>query len=312
VAAADQRALAAAAAEHDMQQEMQFIRRKGAQMSSMVRMVALAAAFATASLVAQPARAQIPPELKNAKISFAYVPPESPKLQPIMERLKNRQLLEKLAAFLSPLQLPHAFYLVARECKEPNAFYNPANWRIEICYEMIELIEKVAPPPNNPVDGFTRDEVVVGAFVGVLIHEVGHAAFDMFNVPVFGREEDAADEMAAFLALQFNKQVARTVTRGFAFLWQAAGRMGGEPKEWAEYSDEHGANQQRYYNVLCMGYGADPQHFKDFIDKGWLPKERAAGCAAEYQQVRQAFAKTVLPFINQSLIKKVQETDWLK
>jgi hypothetical protein len=134
----------------------------------------------------------------------------------------------------------------------------------------------------------------------------------MFNVPGFGREEDAADEMAGFLAVQFNKQVARTVTRGFAYLWQAAGRMGGEPKEWAEYSDEHGANQQRYYNVLCMGYGADPQHFKDFIDKGWLPKERAAGCAAEYQQARQAFAKTVLPFINQGLIKKVQETDWLK
>jgi Putative metallopeptidase len=296
----------------DVQQVMQFIRRKGAQMSSMVRMVALAAAFATASLVAQPASAQIPPELKNAKISFAYVPPESPKLQPIMERLKNRQLLEKLAAFLSPLQLPHAFYLVARECQEPNAFYNPTAWRIDICYEMIELIEKVAPGPNLPVDGFTRDEVVVGAFVGVIIHEVGHAAFDMFNVPVFGREEDAADEMAGFLAVQFNKQVARTVTRGFAYLWQAAGRMGGEPKDWAEYSDEHGANQQRYYNVLCMGYGADPQHFKDFIDKGWLPKERAAGCAAEYQQVRHAFSKTVLPFINQSLIKKVQETDWLK
>jgi hypothetical protein len=274
--------------------------------------VALSAALAAASLVAQPARAQIPPELKNDKISFAYVPPDSPRLQPIMELLKNRQLLEKLAAFLSPLQLPHAFYLVARECKEPNAFYNPPNWRIDICYEMIELIEKVAPQPNNPVDGFTHDEVVIGSFVGVLIHEVGHAVFDMFNVPVFGREEDAADEMAAFLAVQFNKQVAHTVTRGFAFLWRAAGRMGGEPKDWADYSDEHGASQQRYYNVLCMGYGADPQLFKDFIDKGWLPKERAAGCAAEYQQVRQAFAKTVLPFINQSLIKKVQETDWLK
>jgi hypothetical protein len=294
------------------QQEMQFIRRKGAQMFPMIRIVALSAAFAAASLVVQPASAQTPSELKNDKISFAYVPPDSPKLQPIMERLKNRQLLEKLAAFLSPLQLPHAFYLVARECQEPNAFYNPAAWRIDICYEMIELIEKVAPQPNNPVDGFTHDEVVIGSFVGVLIHEVGHAVFDMFNVPVFGREEDAADEMAAFLAVQFNKQVAHTVTRGFAFLWRAAGRMGGEPKDWADYSDEHGASQQRYYNVLCMGYGADPQLFKDFIDKGWLPKERAAGCAAEYQQVRQAFAKTVLPFINQSLIKKVQETDWLK
>jgi hypothetical protein len=281
-------------------------------MIAMVRIGVLLATLAAAGVAAQPASAQIPPELKNDKISFAYVPPESPKLQPIMERLKSRQLLEKLAAFLAPLQLPHAFYLIARECKEANAFYNPSNWRIEICYEMIELIEKVAPLPNDPIDGFTREEVVVGAFVGVLIHEVGHAAFDMFNVPVFGREEDAADEMAGFLAVQFNKQVAHTVTRGFAFLWRAAGRMGGEPKDWAEYSDEHGANQQRYYNVLCMGYGADPQHFKDFIDKGWLPKERAASCAAEYQQVRQAFSKTVLPFINQSLIKKVQEADWLK
>ena len=183
--------------------------------------------------MARPASAQIPPELKNDKISFAYVPPDSPKLQPIMERLKNRQLLEKLAAFLSPLQLPHAFYLVARECKEPNAFYNPSNWRIEICYEMIELIDKVAPSPSKPIDGFTREEVVVGAFVGVLIHEVGHAAFDMFNVPVFGREEDAADVMAAFLAVQFNKDVARTVTRGFAYLWRAFARWAASPRTGA-------------------------------------------------------------------------------
>jgi hypothetical protein len=222
-------------------------------MFPVIRIVALSAALAAGSLVARPASAQIPPELKNDKISFAYVPPDSPKLQPIMERLKNRQLLEKLAAFLSPLQLPHAFYLVARACKEPNAFYNPSNWRIEICYEMIELIDKVAPSPNKPIDGFTREEVVVGSFVGVLIHEVGHAAFDMFNVPVFGREEDAADVMAAFLAVQFNKQVAHTVTRGFAYLWREVGRLGGDPKDWAEYSDEHGASQQRYYNVLCIG-----------------------------------------------------------
>jgi Putative metallopeptidase len=280
-------------------------------MNPMLRIVALSAALATAGALAQPAHAQIPPELKNSKIQFAYVPPENAKHEPIMQRLKDRQLLEKLAAFLSPLQLPHAFYLITRECKEPNAFYNPARWRIEICYEMIELVEKVAPQPNAPVDGFTRDEVVIGSFVGVLMHEVGHAVFDMFNVPVFGREEDAADEMAAFIAGQFNKEVALTVTRGFAYMWRAFARLGGEPKEWADFSGEHGANQQRYYNILCMGYGGDPQLFKDFIDKGWLPRERAANCGAEFQQVRLAFAKTVLPFINQSLIKKVQETNWL-
>src|SRR5262245_48203797 len=115
---------------------MQFIQRKGVEMIPMVRIGALLATLITAGVAAQPASAQIPPELKNDKISFAYVPPNSPNLQPIVERLKNGQLLEKLAAFLSPLQLPHALYLIARECKQPNAFYNPSNWRIEICYEM--------------------------------------------------------------------------------------------------------------------------------------------------------------------------------
>jgi hypothetical protein len=225
-------------------------------MNPMLRIAALMAALGMAGATVPPANAQIPAELKNPKISFAYLPPENAKYEPIMQRLKDRQLLEKLAAFLSPLQLPHPFYLITRECKQPNAFYNPAGWRIEICYEIIEFIEKLAPQPDLPVDGFTHDEVVVGSFVGVLMHEMGHAVFDMFTVPVFGREEDAADEMAAFIALQFNKELAHTVTRGFSYLWRSFGRFGGEPKEWADYAGEHGSNQQRYYNVLCMATAA--------------------------------------------------------
>jgi hypothetical protein len=152
---------------------------------------------------------------------------------------------------------------------------------------------------------------VYGAFVGVLLHESGHAVFDMLHVPVFGREEDAADQMAAFIALNFNKEVARTITRGFAYLWRGFARSGGD-KEWSDFADEHGTDQQRYYNMLCMGYGADPALFEDFIDQGWLPKTRAENCAAEYQLVRRAFAKTVLPFIDQAKMKTVRETDWFK
>jgi hypothetical protein len=149
--------------------------------------------------------------------------------------------------------------------------------------------------------------VVVGAFTGVVLHEAGHAVFDMLEVPVFGREEDAADAMAAFIALQFNKDVARTVVRGYAYIWRALGN----PREWAQYADEHGTSGQRFYNTLCLAYGGDPTTFKEFVDKGWLPKERAAGCAAEYQQTRLAFVKTILPFIDQGMMKKVQATNWL-
>ena len=149
---------------------------------------------------------------------------------------------------------------------------------------------------------------MVGAFVGVMLHEVGHAVFYMLDVPVFGREEDAADQIASFIVLQFNRDVARTVTRGLAYVWSVLGN----PKEWAQYADEHGTAAQRFYNTLCLAYGGEREWFKDFVDKGWLPKERADNCASEYQQVKYAFVKTILPFIDQDLMKKVQARDWLK
>ena len=148
---------------------------------------------------------------------------------------------------------------------------------------------------------------MVGALVGVMLHELGHAVFDMIEVPVLGREEDAADEISTFIALQFNKDIARTVVRGNAYLYKVWYAFGAPL-----YSDEHGTGLQRYFNSLCLAYGGDPNAFKDMVDKGELPKSRAENCAREYQQVKSAFEKTVLPYIDQEQMKKVQSRPWLK
>jgi hypothetical protein len=65
------------------------------------------------------------------------------------------------------------------------------------------------------------------------------------------------------------------------------------------------------YNALCLAYGGDPKTFAEFVDRGWLPKERAADCADEYNQVKRAFAKTILPFIDRDLMVRVQNAEWL-
>jgi hypothetical protein len=253
-----------------------------------------------------PAEAQ---DLSNGKIEFAYFPPKNVKYQATMERLKSRHVLEQLSQFLSPLRLPHKLYLVTMECQKDTVspFYNSDNWAIFLCYEFSDILDKFAPKRGKPTQGFSHDEVVVGVYAGVVLHEAGHAVFDMLDVPVFGREEDAADEMAIFIALQFSKDVARTVTRGYAYFWSILR----DPKEWAQYSDEHGTSSQRLYNTLCLAYGGDPETFKEFVDKGWLPKARAANCAAEYQQVRLAFEKTILPFVDLDQMKAVQAKNWL-
>jgi Putative metallopeptidase len=265
-----------------------------------LQMVGVALALVTALPTA--ASAQSDP--RNSKVDFAYVPPKTVKYHGILDRLKKRRYLERLSEFLLPVRFPHPFHLLTEECNDVNAYYSPSRWAIILCYEWIEEMDRIAPKPGQPVDGITHDDVVIGETVATVLHELGHAAFDMFRIPLAGREEDAADQFMAFLALQFGTEVARTIINGEAYYWYNA-----EPARfvaWSNWADEHGTHAQRFYNTLCMAYGGDRDSFKDLVDKKWLPLERAQNCAAEFEQVKAAFIKTVLPFIDQEKIGKVQ------
>jgi Putative metallopeptidase len=246
--------------------------------------------------------------LPGTSIDVSYVVPADEKYTAVMERLKARRVLEQLSEFTAPLRLPHAFHLIARECHEENAYYSRSEWSLTLCYELVDEINRDAPKSDELKQGFTHDDVVLGEVVFVVLHELGHAAFDMLQVPVFGREEDAADQMAVFLAMQFSPEVARTIVRGDYYFFKNQG----DPTEWSRYADEHGTNSQRLYNGLCWAYGGNPQLFKDFVDQGLLPKVRAIDCGNEYRQIRDAFNRTILPFIDEEARKKVQARDWFK
>jgi hypothetical protein len=68
-----------------------------------------------------------------------------------------------------------------------------------------------------------------------------------------------------------------------------------------KFSDEHGIPAQRFYNVLCIAYGADQELFADVVEKGFLPKERAEGCDGEYEKTAFAFKKLIGPYIDKKL-----------
>jgi hypothetical protein len=281
-------------------------------MNLIVRAGLAAGVLGSSVVLLQPAIAQQAVDLINSKIDFAYIPPKSLKYLPTVDRLKQFRFLEQLTQFLSPLRLPHRFLMVTEECGFVNAYYQRAvfsdvpDWRIVLCYEFVEAVERVAPKLGQSSE-FSYEDIVVGGLVGVILHELGHAMFDMLDVPVIGREEDAADQMSTFIALQFSKDVARTIVLGNAYLYKVWFAFGAPA-----FFDEHGTGLQRYYNSLCLAYGGQPDLFKDLVDKGELPKTRAANCAREYQQAVLAFQKTVLPFVERDLMKKVQERTWLK
>jgi len=242
---------------------------------------------------------------KPNRVTISYEPPKNPAHQRIYEGLKERRPLEKLQEFLAPFRLPRTLKISLAGCDgEADAFY--ADDVITICYEYIDELWKNMPAETT-ADGVAPIDTIIGPFFNTSLHEFAHALFDMFDMPLLGREEDAADAVATYLFLQLGKTEARRliVATAYAFKVEAERPM------LNQFSGTHGTPAQRAYNVLCIAYGADQKLFGDFVTKGYLPKERAGGCDDEYGQVLDAFEILISPHIDRALAKKVLDKSWL-
>jgi hypothetical protein len=266
---------------------------------------------------------QAPPKLHNSKVTIQYL---EPRYEQIYLKLKRRQILEELDALLSPLRLKHEITLSVEEgdeiCKGPNSYYSPEEYKLRLCYSWFDLLENEASVEfkrnaGEPftdvtpglIPGFTRAEVILGGTIGVTLHEMGHAIFHIQGIPRLGREEDAADMIAGFMMMQFGKSVALTTIKGTYNVWHHFNALDlldnkGAPSPAAE-ADVHSLSGQRAVNFLCIAYGGDPATFKQLAD-AFLPPVRKPNCANEYRQADRAFRKTVLPDVDQELMKKVQ------
>jgi hypothetical protein len=136
--------------------------------------------------------------------------PKNPDLQQLYGLLSGRQELEKIQEILSPLRLPEGLTLKSAECSNVNAWYTRENSKptVTICYELLKhILESLPKEPTSA--GFTPDDAAIGQFVWLSLHEVGHAVFDIFKVPIFGNEENAADNFATYIILQNQVSEAR-------------------------------------------------------------------------------------------------------
>lgn len=232
----------------------------------------------------------------------------------IKQRLQQLKVLERFAQFLVPLKLPTTLRLIARQCDTPNAFFQPRDISITLCYDYVKQLEDQAPRETNS-DGITRADAIIGAVVATLLHETGHALFYLYKIPVLGREEDAADQIAAYVALQFGDDVALTTIKGQLWEWYnwsvpVSKTASSSTVLQNLYADVHSTSQQRFVIFLCLGYGGKPQLFQSFINAGHLHPSRAATCRRDYEQAERAFVKTVLPHIDRDMMAIVRSAKW--
>ncbi|MBA4691544.1 DUF4344 domain-containing metallopeptidase [Pseudomonas stutzeri] len=125
-----------------------------------------------------------------------------------------------------------------------------------------------------------------------LMHEMGHLLISELQLPVLGREEDAADQLG-FMGLFLLQQEQHRddfyaklmdVADYWRMEWQNAERDGSPVPVW----DSHALDAQRFYNIACLAYGSDPDRLDWVLEVSGLPVERALYCPDEYEQVAHA------------------------
>ena len=259
------------------------------------------------SIVLSVARVDAAPDTRAQRILFAYEKPTNPAHQSLYERLQQRRVLEKLQDFFSPFQLPMDLTFKTIGCDgRANAWYQRPS--VTLCYEYLDEIRKGLASEAVPT-GISPEDAMVGQFFYVVAHEFGHAVFDLLNIPSFGGAEDAADQFSTFLMLNFGKEEARRLIAGAAYSYRDAVQSSTVILPLQAFSEVHGVPAQRFFNLLCVAYGADPQLFADVVQ--YLPKQRAADCNREYHQIAFAFQQLIMPHVDLALAKQVMQKAWL-
>ena len=288
---------------------------------------AAAIAFGLSSgLLASVASAQDSATLKpfrdKSMIKIEYKAPTDKKLEPVYQRLKAREVLERMQAFLSPLRLPQPLNVVTAQCGGQIELPYQSDAPVTICYEYVALIEQEAPPVLGSVGQafVTHDIALVGPFVQFTLRSIARHIIDMLELPIWGNAEDAADNLAAFIMLEVSPQVAQKTIFGTAYFF--AKTMQSEKLDLAAIRP-HIA--QRYFNLLCIAVGSDLVRYSVFVPVNReagpvdLPKNRYGFCLqlssperSEYNQIKYAFHQLIRDkHVDLSLLKQVRTIEWL-
>jgi hypothetical protein len=211
----------------------------------------------------------------------------------IDRQIKQEKLLERAADGLNrALILPRDIYLRARDCGERNAFYNPEDSSVTVCYELMEHFFNVFR--SGGYNDTKAYDMMFDATRFVFLHEIGHALIDVYKLPVTANEEDAADRCSSYINLEELGKDGVDAVLAAAEAFQIESKANsGRAKNMA---DEHLLQEQRFYNSLCMLYGSDPDKYAMILTEGFLPRERAVRCPGEYKRTVDSWVVLLEPW----------------
>jgi hypothetical protein len=174
------------------------------------------------------------------------------------------------------LKFPNGNIMVSFEyCDQANAFYDPQNVRLIMCYELFRVFHLHS--------GYTLKQAAE-AYMFAFFQIAGYALIDQLELPVLGKEEDSVDAMATVIMVNADMPEAAILAGFFFQSWQGTQQV--------NWFDSHSVGPQRMGNLVCWAIGGRPNLLLE--DPGLMNLAQqiiAVGqrdCKAEYQQQEEA------------------------
>ncbi|USD67700.1 DUF4344 domain-containing metallopeptidase [Vibrio sp. SCSIO 43136] len=218
-------------------------------------------------------------------ISVTYLPGKTEDEKVIAEFVKNSginelvvEMGEEIFPFTNPLTIEYG--------SDDGPLFDPNKNVIQMPYSFMgEANYYFTKNKYDEKFGKPAQEGVLDTVLHTLIHEIGHAYIMDKKIPILGKEEDAVDNLAAIVMIEYFENGADSAI-------SAADMFAFESEEMpehihvAEYIDEHSFNLQRYFATLCLVYGSDPEKYSGLLDE--VGKETLADrqefCVYNYQK----------------------------
>jgi Putative metallopeptidase len=213
----------------------------------------------------------------------------------LLKASETRYLAKSLA---SAFELPNTLTIKGVNGFGGGPFYNPEDNSITLPYEFTTVVLGVIAQADPEESEYEWGEAVGAVDSFILAHEFAHALIHNFELPVLGREEDAADGVATALLLLAGE--GSVYAADAAEFWlNFSGRQ--DPPQLAEYADNHSFDRQRADNILCWIGGAEEELLVAFVENEVLPESRAVSCPGEWELLRRSVEQVMEPHLQHPL-----------
>lgn len=160
------------------------------------------------------------------------------------------------------------------------------------------LAQEATPEQIAEADRFAVSDATLTMF-----HEAGHMLIGELDLPVLGREEDAADAIATIVLLSQEDEDRELAIAYLEDAIEGWFRRDAADKERLSYerliNDAHSLGGQRAYQIACFMYGSDAAEFEYIGERYALNQDRRETCVFDYDQAERSWLRVLAPHIRE-------------